>query len=60
MRKFKQKMDGIRHNVEDNLLADINREAEVLISQCEDKENEINALKEYAQILQEDIEKIAE
>ena len=42
------------------LLADINREAEVLISQCEDKENEINALKEYAQILQEDIEKIAE
>ncbi len=60
VRKFKQKMDGIRHNVEDNLLADINREAEVLISQCEDKENEINALKEYAQILQEDIEKIAE
>lgn len=58
VKQFKTEMNGIRLKVEENLLADITGEFEALLSQCENKEKEITALKEYATLLQNDIRKI--
>lgn len=58
VKQFKTELNEIRLGVEENLLADISREFEVLLSQCENKEKEINELKEYAVLLENDIRKI--
>ena len=58
VKQFKTELNGIRLRVEENLLADISGEFEALLSQCENKEKEIAALKEYAALLQNDIRKI--
>lgn len=58
VKQFKTELNEIRLGVEENLLADISREFEVLLSQCENKEKEINELKEYVVLLENDIRKI--
>lgn len=58
VKQFKTEMNEIRIKIEENLLSDISREFEDLLSQCENKEKQINALKEYAELLKNDIRKI--
>ena len=52
VKQFKTEMNEIRIKIEENLLSDISREFEALLSQCENKEKEINILKDYAALLQ--------
>lgn len=58
VKEFKKEMDEIRIRVEENLLTGISGEFESLLRQCEDKEKEIQELKEYAVILERDISRI--
>ena len=46
VKQFKTEMNEIRIKIEENLLSDISREFEALLSQCENKEKEINMLKD--------------
>ena len=51
VKKFETQMSAIGQKVEESLLNKITDEFESLISQCENKESEIAAYKEYAAIL---------
>lgn len=51
VKKFETEMSAIGQKVEESLLNNITDEFESLISQCENKESEIAAYKEYAEIL---------
>lgn len=51
VKKFETQMSAIGQKVEESLLNNITDEFESLISQCENKESEIAAYKEYAAIL---------
>ena len=52
VKSFETKMSAISQKVEESLLNNITEEFGNLISQCENKENEIAAYKEYAAILE--------
>ena len=52
VKSFETKMSAISQKVEESLLYNITEEFGNLISQCENKENEIAAYKEYAAILE--------
>lgn len=56
--KFKCEMSEIAHKVETSLLANISKEFEELLSQCDNKDKEIAGYKEYAAILQTEINKL--
>ncbi len=58
VKQFKTEMNEIRIKIEENLLSDISREFEALLSQCENKEKEINILKDYAALLQNSTRKL--
>ena len=58
VKQFKTEMNEIRIKIEENLLSDISREFEALLSQCENKEKEINMLKDYAALLQNSTRKL--
>lgn len=55
VKSFETKMSAISQKVEESLLNNITEEFGNLISQCENKENEIAAYKEYAAILEKKI-----
>jgi len=58
VKKFKGEMAEIGKKVEKSLLDNITKEFEELLSQCENKENEIAGYKEYATILESEFEKL--
>lgn len=58
VKQFKTEMNEIRIKIEENLLSDISREFEALLSQCENKEKEIDILKDYAALLQNSTRKL--
>ncbi len=58
VKKFKDEMSVIESKVEDNLLANITKEFEELLSQCENKDNEIAGYKAYAAILEAEYSKL--
>lgn len=51
VKQFKDSMTEIRHMVEDNLLNNITKEFELLLTQCDNKDKEIVNYKEYVSIL---------
>lgn len=58
VKKFETQMSAIGQKVEESLLNNITDEFESLISQCENKESEIAAYKEYAAILDKKLSKL--
>ena len=58
VKKFKEELGLIGHKVQDNLLTDISKEFETLLSQFENKEKEIASFKEYTEILDKKIASI--
>lgn len=56
VKEFKQNMQQIGKTVEDTLLQNISEEFEILLKQCEDKENEINGYKAYVTMLKKQLE----
>ncbi len=44
-------MNAISRNVQDSLLAEMNKEFEMLIQECEDKDAEIAAYQAYIELL---------
>ena len=55
---FKNKLEEIGHEVEDNLLTNINKEFEGLLSQCDNKDKEINGYRAYVTVLEDELAKI--
>lgn len=55
---FKNKLEEIGHEVEDNLLTNINKEFEDLLSQCDNKDKEINGYRAYVNVLEDELAKI--
>lgn len=58
VKTFRDELTGIGHKVQENLLTNITEEFETLMSQCENKENEIARYKEYVAILEKEIKAI--
>lgn len=58
VKTFRDELTGIGHKVQENLLTNITEEFETLLSQCENKENEIARYKEYVAILEKEIKAI--
>lgn len=58
VKQFKKDLEEISSKVENRLLEDITGEFETLLVKCENKEKEINDLKEYILLLQNNIKKI--
>ena len=56
--EFKANLKVISKDIEDSLLANINKEFKTLLSQYEHKEKEINAYKSYISILNREIAKL--
>lgn len=52
---FRDELTAIGHKVQDNLLTNITEEFETLLSQCENKEKEIEEYNEYVAILEKEI-----
>lgn len=58
VKQFKDSMTEIRHMVEDNLLNNITKEFELLLTQCDNKDKEIVNYKEYVSILENKLAKL--
>lgn len=58
VKEFKREMSAMGQKVEESLLANISKEFEVLLSQCENKEKEIADYRGYAAILETEIGKL--
>jgi len=58
VKKFKREMSAMGQKVEESLLANISKEFEGLLSQCENKEKEIADYRDYAAILETEIGKL--
>jgi hypothetical protein len=58
VRAFKEDMLAISDKLEDSLLTNITKEFEELLSQCEDKDNEIAGLRNYASVLEAELAKL--
>lgn len=58
VKKFKGEMNAIGRKVEDSLLANITKEFEELLGQCDNKNKEITGYREYAAILEREIRKL--
>lgn len=59
VKSFKKEMSEIANKVQDNLLENINKEFEALLSQCENKEKEIADYQAYIEALRENVQMIA-
>ena len=55
---FKEEMKTISRTVEESLLENINNEFETLLSQYEQKENEIAEYKAYMELLDQEIARL--
>ena len=51
VRELRESMNAISRNVQDSLLAEMNKEFEMLIQECEDKDAEIAAYQAYIELL---------
>ena len=51
VRELRESMNAISGNVQDSLLAEMNKEFEMLIQECEDKDAEIAAYQAYIEML---------
>jgi hypothetical protein len=58
VKAFKEQLGEVNQVIETSLLENILQEFEMLVSQCEDKEKEINSYKEYVLILDSKLSKI--
>lgn len=58
VKSFKNKLELIRCKFEREVMSDITSEFEMLLTQCENKEKEIDTLKKYAEVLQKEIKKV--
>jgi hypothetical protein len=58
VRAFKEDMLAISDKLEGSLLTNITKEFEELLSQCEDKDNEIAGLRNYASVLEAELAKL--
>lgn len=58
VRNFKNSMGNVKNHVESTLLENISKEFDLLLSQCENKEKEIDGYEKYVSLLEEDIQKI--
>jgi hypothetical protein len=58
VRNFKEKMTAISHQVEENLLTNTKKEFDDLISQCENKEQEIAGYRTYASVLEAELARL--
>lgn len=58
VKKFKAELSTIAQKVEESLLTNVTKEFEELLSQCDNKDKEIDGYKEYAAILEKEIKKL--
>lgn len=55
VKRFKEEIAAIGHKVEDNLLSNISQEFDALLTQCENKDKELNDYKEYVSLLEREL-----
>lgn len=58
VKRYKDDLANIGHNVEERLLTNISAEFDALIEQCASKEKEISAYQEYAKLLQAELSRL--
>ncbi len=58
VKEFKASMDSIGKNVQETLLTEINKEFEMLMQECENRDAEIAGYKDYMSVLEAEVAKL--